>query len=72
MSYVLVNPKIYGQLQELDWPIEIVSEGHGFTEGPALAKDGKIFFTASVSFQIGGTNTKIALYKTTASGQLDY
>jgi outer membrane protein assembly factor BamB len=45
MSYVLVNPKIYGQLQELDWPIEIVSEGHGFTEGPVVDEEGKIFFT---------------------------
>lgn len=45
IGFVLFNPKIYGQLQELDWPIEIVSEGHGFTEGPVLAKDGKIFFT---------------------------
>lgn len=34
--------------------------------------DGKIFFTASVSYQIGGTNTKIALYKTSADGKLDY
>ena len=44
-----INPKtdskIAGQIQELDWPIEIVSEGHGFTEGPTLASDGKIYFT---------------------------
>lgn len=37
--------KITDQVQELDWPIEIVSEGHGFTEGPTLAADGKIYFT---------------------------
>ena len=45
ISTILINSKIYGQIQELDWPIEIVSEGHGFTEGPVVAKDGKIFFT---------------------------
>jgi len=35
-------------------------------------KDGKIFFTAAVSFQRGESNTKIALYKTTADGKLDF
>ncbi len=45
IGFVLISSKIYGQVQELDWPIEIVSEGHGFTEGPALAPDGKIYFT---------------------------
>jgi len=45
ISTVLINSKIYGQVKELDWLIEIVSEGHGFTEGPVLTKDGKIFFT---------------------------
>ena len=45
IDFVLFNFKIYGQVQKLDWPIEIVSEGHGFTEGPALAPDGKIYFT---------------------------
>ena len=34
--------------------------------------DGKIFFTAAVSFQRGESNTKIALYKTTADGKLDF
>lgn len=45
IGFVLINFKICGQVQELDWPIEIVSDGHGFTEGPALAPDGKIYFT---------------------------
>jgi len=42
---VLFSHKSLAQVPELDWPIEIVSEGHGFTEGPVLAPDGKIFFT---------------------------
>jgi gluconolactonase len=29
----------------LDWPIEVVSEGHGFTEGPAIAADGWVYFS---------------------------
>jgi len=42
---VLFSHNSLAQVPELDWPIEIVSEGHGFTEGPVLAPDGKIFFT---------------------------
>ncbi|WP_111708679.1 SMP-30/gluconolactonase/LRE family protein [Lutibacter citreus] len=33
------------QIPKLDWPIETVSEGYGFTEGPALAIDGTLFFS---------------------------
>jgi len=33
------------QVPELDWPIETVSGGHGFTEGASLAPDGKIYFS---------------------------
>lgn len=29
----------------LDWPIESVSTGHGFTEGPAVAPDGSVYFS---------------------------
>jgi len=36
---------LFAQVPELDWPLEIVSEGHGFTEGPVVAPDGNIFFT---------------------------
>ena len=45
IGFTLSNSKIFAQVPEMDWPIEIVSEGHGFTEGPALASDGKIYFT---------------------------
>ena len=41
----LIGTTTVAQIPELDWSIEIVSEGHGFTEGPALAPDGKVFFT---------------------------
>lgn len=33
------------QVAELDWPLEILSEGHGFTEGVSLASDGSLFFS---------------------------
>jgi len=36
---------LQAQVPELDWPLEIVSEGHGFTEGASLAPDGAIFFS---------------------------
>lgn len=29
----------------LDWPIEIVSEGHGFTEGAAIGPGGSVYFS---------------------------
>ncbi len=45
ISILLSSSYSFAQVPELDWPIEIVSEGHGFTEGPVLAADGKIFFT---------------------------
>ena len=33
------------QVQELDWPLEVVSDGHGFTEGASLGPDGMIYFS---------------------------
>jgi len=33
------------QIPELSWSLETVSEGHGFTEGAALAPDGSIYFS---------------------------
>lgn len=33
------------QVAELDWPLEILSEGHGFTEGVSLASNGSLFFS---------------------------
>ncbi len=33
------------QVQELNWPLEVVSEGHGFTEGASLGPDGNIYFS---------------------------
>jgi len=45
VALVLISCFTFGQVPELDWPIEIVSEGHGFTEGPVLATDGNIYFT---------------------------
>lgn len=37
--------KSQAQVQELNWPLEIVSEGHGFTEGASLGPDGNIYFS---------------------------
>lgn len=39
-----LNPGL-AQIPQLDWPIEVVSTGHGFTEGPAVAKDGSVYFS---------------------------
>lgn len=36
---------IHAQVPELNWPVEVVSSGHGFTEGAALAPDGTVFFS---------------------------
>lgn len=36
---------LQAQVQELDWPLEVVSEGHGFTEGASLGPDGSIYFS---------------------------
>ena len=41
VSVLLFSSYSIAQIPALDWPIEVVSEGHGFTEGPTLAQDGK-------------------------------
>lgn len=33
------------QTKQLDWPIHVVSQGHGFTEGCAVGPDGKVYFS---------------------------
>ena len=33
------------QVQKLDWPLDVVSDGHGFTEGASLGPDGRIYFS---------------------------
>ena len=33
------------QIRTLDWPIAIVSDGHGFTEGPAIDTFGMVYFS---------------------------
>ena len=33
------------QVPALNWPLETVSSGHGFTEGAALAPDGSVYFS---------------------------
>jgi sugar lactone lactonase YvrE len=33
------------QVPDLNWPVETVSGGHGFTEGASLAPDGSIYFS---------------------------
>jgi len=40
------------RVPELDWPIEIVSEGHGFTEGAAMSLCGRIFFSDMENLKI--------------------
>lgn len=52
--------ELYGTIGELE-------EAGSICQFP----DGKILFSATVSYQIGGSNTKIALFKTTADGKLD-
>ncbi len=65
--------KLNFNLDTIEWSEEYGTNGELDEAGSVCQfPDGKIFFTASVSFQIGGTNTKIALYKTTANGQLDH
>jgi hypothetical protein len=65
--------KLNFNLDTIEWSEEYGTNGE-LDEAGSICQfpDGKIFFTASVSFQIGGSNTKIALYKTTANGQLDH
>jgi len=65
--------KLNFDLDRIEWS-EVYGTNGELDEAGSIYQfpDGKIFFTASVSFQIGGTNTKIALYKTTAEGKLDY
>jgi hypothetical protein len=65
--------KLNFDLDAVEWS-EVFGTNGELDEAGSICQfpDGKIFFTASVSYQIGGTNTKIALYKTTADGKLDY
>jgi hypothetical protein len=64
--------KLNFNLDTIEWSEEYGTTGELDKSGSICQfPDGKIFFTASVSFQIGGTNTKIALYKTDVNGQLD-
>jgi hypothetical protein len=60
-------------LDEVLW-IQNFGTNQEFDEAGSLIQmdDGKIFFTATVSFQRGESNTKIALYKTTPEGKLDF
>lgn len=51
-TLILISCFTIGQVPELDWPIESVSEGHGFTEGPVVAPGGNIFFTDMDNGQI--------------------
>jgi sugar lactone lactonase YvrE len=45
MAGMVAPGPLFSQIDELDWPIETVSGGHGFTEGAALAPDGSIYFS---------------------------
>jgi len=45
VSILLVNGYGISQIPELNWPIAIISQDHGFTEGPVVAPDGQIFFS---------------------------
>jgi gluconolactonase len=44
LLFLAITPAI-AQIEELNWPVEVVSEGHGFTEGASLAPDGSIYFS---------------------------
>jgi hypothetical protein len=65
--------KLNFDLNAVEWSEEFGTNGE-LDEAGSICQfpDGKILFTASVSYQIGGSNTKIALYKTTAEGKLDF
>lgn len=45
--FCIIHGSLYikAQVPDLYWPLEVVSEGHGFTEGASLAPDGSIFFS---------------------------
>jgi sugar lactone lactonase YvrE len=45
ISAILPKTIAEAQVQKLDWPLEIVSDGHGFTEGASLGPDGRIYFS---------------------------
>lgn len=45
LSIIISSSYSFAQVPELDWPIEIVSQGHGFTEGPTVAPDGQVYFS---------------------------
>ena len=51
-----------------DW--ELVSEGHTFTEGPAVAKDGSVFFADAGASKIfkASVNGKVELFKDATHG----
>ena len=72
-SKVIKLVKLNFDLNTIEWSEDFGTNGD-LDEAGSLCQfpDGKILFTASVSYQIGGSNTKIALYKTTAEGKLDY
>jgi hypothetical protein len=65
--------KINFDLNVVEWS-EVYGTNGELEEAGSVCQfpDGKILFTATVSFQLGGSNTKIALFKTTADGKLDY
>ena len=65
--------KLNYDLNVVEWS-EVYGTNGELEEAGSICQfpDGKILFTATVSFQLGGTNTKIALFKTTAEGKLDY
>lgn len=44
-SYLIYSEMLHAQVKELDWSLEIVSDGHGFTEGPAIDKEGMVYFS---------------------------
>jgi len=65
--------KLNFDLNVVEWS-EVYGTNGELEEAGSICQfpDGKILFTATVSFQIGGSNTKIALFKTTVDGKLDY
>ena len=64
--------KLNFELNTVEWS-EVYGTNGELEETGSICQfpDGKILFSATVSYQVGGTNTKIALFKTTSDGKLD-
>lgn len=61
----LVNSRGVGEIVDLEHDWEVVSSGHKFTEGPAVDKNGNVFFTDIPNNRIHkiGLDGKVSVFK---------